>query len=128
MLDSALGQWLRWLREDRSLSLRELAARSDVDHAYIHRLETGAKEAPSDDVINRLITALVPVPRDTEILRFLAKRSDLDSRLALFARQDTSVTPDELHMLTTVRNRGTAPDYAVSLERIRRIMLEDDDG
>jgi len=31
-------------------------------------------------------------------------------------------------MLTTVVNRGAAPDYAVSLERIRRFMREDDDG
>ena len=31
-------------------------------------------------------------------------------------------------MLTTVVNRGTRPDYATSLARIRRILQEDDDG
>lgn len=41
MPTSALGVWLKALRGD--LSLRELAQRSEVDHAYIYRLETGAK-------------------------------------------------------------------------------------
>ncbi len=128
MPEPALGRWLRGLREARSLSLRDVASRGEVDHAYVYRLETGAKESPSNDVINRLISALAPAPRDLEILRFLAKHSNVDSKLADFARQDSSVTPEEFHMLTTVANRGAAPDYAVSLERIRRFMREDDDG
>ena len=124
----ALGRWLRGLREARGLSLREVASRGEVDHAYIYRLETGAKESPSDDVVNKLISALAPAQRDVQIFRFLAKHPDVDSRLVDFARQDDSVTPEEFHMLTTVVNRGAAPDYSVSLERIRRFMREDDDG
>lgn len=128
MPESALGRWLKGLRDDRSLSLRDVAQRGEVDHAYIYRLETGAKEAPSEDVVGKLIAALTPSPRDVEILHFLARHPNVDSNLADFARRDSSVTPEEFHMLTTVVNRGARPDYAVSLERIRRFMREDDDG
>ena len=38
----ALGSVLRALREKRGLSLRELGQLAEVDHAYIHRLETGS--------------------------------------------------------------------------------------
>jgi hypothetical protein len=31
-------------------------------------------------------------------------------------------------MLSTVENRGTRADYVTSLARIRRIMMDDDDG
>ncbi|MBT9446693.1 MAG: helix-turn-helix domain-containing protein [Hyphomonadaceae bacterium] len=128
MPDSALGRWLRRLREARSLSLREVALRSEVDHAYIHRLETGAKEAPSEDVIGKLAAALVPEKRESDILRFLASHPSVDPELADFAAKDLSVSPEEFHMLTTVVNRGARPNYAVSLERIRRIMREDQNG
>lgn len=128
MPESAFGRWLKMLRDNRSLSLREVAQRSEVDHAYIHRLETGAKEAPSDDVINKLANALNPSPREVAILRFLAAQPNVDPELAGFAAADASVTPEEFHMLTTVVNRGARSNYAVSLERIRRFMREDADG
>ena len=43
MPESALGFLIRFLREQRGLSLRELGRLAGVDHAYIHRLETGEK-------------------------------------------------------------------------------------
>lgn len=128
MPDSALGRWLRVLREARNLTLREVAQRSEVDHAYIHRLETGAKEAPSDDVIGKLAAALAPSSRETDILRFLASHPSVDPDLADFAASDGSVSPQEFHMLTTVVNRGARANYAVSLERIRKFMREDQNG
>ncbi len=127
MPESALGRWLKALRDDRRLSLREVSQRGEVDHAYVYRLETGAKESPSEEVINKLIAALTPSARDVEILRFLASHPNVDSNLADFARQDASVTPEEFHMLTTVVNRGARADYATSLTRIRRFMQEEDD-
>ena len=124
MPDSALGGWLKGLRDDRGWSLREVAQRADVDHAYVYRLETGAKESPSGEVIDKLIVALTPSPRDVEILRFLAGHPNVDPGLADFARRDASVTPQEFHMLTTVVNRGARADYTTSLARIRRFMSE----
>ncbi len=128
MPESGLGIWLKGLRDRRELSLRDLAQRSEVDHAYIYRLETGAKEAPSADVVNKLVTALAPSPRDVDIFRFLASHPSTDVGLVEFVRGDASVSFDEFHMLTTVVNRGARPDYSVSLARIRRFMREEDDG
>ncbi len=122
MPETALGTWLKDLRERRSMSLREVAERSRVDHAYIYRLETGTKEAPSEEVVDKLISALTPPERDAEILRFLVNHTNLDVKLVEFVRGDPSITFDQFHMLTTVVNRGARPDYATSLARIRKFM------
>ncbi len=128
MPESALGIWLKGLRDRRELSLRDLAQRSEVDHAYIYRLETGAKEAPSGEVVNKLVTALAPSARDVDIFRFLASHPNTDASLVEFVRGDASISFGEFHMLTTVVNRGARPDYSTSLARIRRFMREEDDG
>lgn len=125
MPESALGHWLRGLREKRDLSLRDVAQRGEVDHAYVYRLETGAKEAPSDEVIGKLVTALSPSKRDAEILRYLAANSNIEVALVDFVQKDETVTFDEFRMLTTAVNRGARPDFAVSLARIRRFMREE---
>jgi transcriptional regulator with XRE-family HTH domain len=122
MPETALGFWLKYLRGRRDLSLRELAERSSVDHAYIYRLETGAKEAPSDDVVSKLVAALTPGKRDTDILRFLVGHANIDVKLIEFVREDPDISFDEFHMLTTVVNRGARPDFATSLARIRKFM------
>jgi len=126
MPESALGRWLKLLREDRGVSLREVAQRAGVDHAYVHRLETGAKEAPSSEVIEKLILALTPPPRSAAILRLFAGMANIDPGLADFAREDETVSAQELHVLTTVVNRGARAGYATSLARVR-IMMGDDD-
>ncbi len=122
MPETALGTWLKDLRERRSMSLREVADRSRVDHAYIYRLETGTKEAPSAEVVDKLIAALTPPERDAAILRFLVNHTNLDVKLVEFVRSDPSISFDQFHMLTTVVNRGARPDYATSLARIRKFM------
>jgi transcriptional regulator with XRE-family HTH domain len=122
MPETALGFWLKDLRDRRDLSLRELADRSSVDHAYIYRLETGAKEAPSDEVVNKLVSALAPPKRDAEILHFLVDHGNIDIKLLEFVRDDPNVAFEHFHMLTTTVNRGARPDYATMLARIRKIM------
>jgi HTH-type transcriptional regulator, competence development regulator len=111
MPESGLGVWLKSLRDRLDLSLRDVAQRSEVDHAYVYRLETGAKEAPSNEVINKLASALTPSERDLEILRFLVGHPNVDSNLLEFVRADPDISFDEFHMLTTVVNRGARPDY-----------------
>jgi transcriptional regulator with XRE-family HTH domain len=128
MPETALGLWLKSLREEKKLSLRDLGQRSEVDHAYIHRLETGVKEAPSDDVLDKLARALLASKRDRDVLRHLARQTNVDPSILEFVRQDQSISADELQMLSTVVNRGNRADYATSLARIRRMMMDDDDG
>lgn len=126
MPESALGVWLKAQRGERSL--RMVAEQSEVDHAYIYRLETGAKESPSPEVLDKLVDGLALSKRNAEILRFLASHPNVDPSLAEFAKANDGVTPEEFHMLTTVVNRGARPEYATSLARIRKYMREDDDG
>lgn len=128
MPESALGFLLKKLREYQKLTLRDVAQRGGVDHAYVYRLETGDKESPSDEVMKKLCAALAVTPREAQMLRFLASRPGTEVGLVDFAWQDRSVTADELEMLATVVNRGARPDYATSLKRIRRILREEDDG
>jgi len=123
----ALGIWLKDLRDRRDLTLRDVAQRAGVDHAYISRLETGEKESPSDEVIDKLVAALGASRRDAKILKVFVSNRSADPALAEFVRADASVTPEELNMLTTVVNRGARADYATSLSRIRRIMQEEED-
>lgn len=128
MAESALGRLLRKLREDHDFSLREVANRAGVDHAYVYRLETGDKEAPSEEVLAKLIGALKPTQRDADLLRFVASHPVSAMGLVDFTASDQSVTVDEFNMLTTVVSRGARPDYVTSLARIRRLMREEEDG
>ena len=52
------GVRLRTLREQRSLTQKELAKKARLSQGYIIRLETGTKANPSLDVLSRLAKAL----------------------------------------------------------------------
>ncbi len=126
MPESALGVLLRNLREKRKFSFRELGQLADVDHAYIYRLETGSKESPSAESLQKLLKA---DKRESDILRFLAAHPDTAPALAALAIEDPGVTYDEFATAAGMAFRGTArPDYRKLVERIRRIAAEDDDG
>jgi HTH-type transcriptional regulator, competence development regulator len=127
MAQTALGYLLQNLREERGLSLRELAQLAGIDHAYIHRLETGAKESPSDDVLTKLIRALKAPRREADMLRYLAARPDADPGLVAHVRRDATVTFDEFASAAGMVFRGAGrPDYATRIARVRRILSEED--
>jgi transcriptional regulator with XRE-family HTH domain len=121
MSQTGLGVALRKLRERRTLSLREISQLSAVDHAYIHRLETGEKDSPSDDLLDKLLKVLKPAGRDSEMVRWLVGHPDTDPRLVEYVLDDPSI---ELHLFTAaagIRHRGTArPDPATLIERVKR--------
>lgn len=54
MTDEGLGQKLRDRRQEDSLSLREVAKRSDVNHGYLSQLERGEVTAPAPAILQRL--------------------------------------------------------------------------
>ena len=124
MPETALGRLLKDLRGERGLTLREVAQLGEVDHAYVHRLETGAKEAPSDEVLSKLSRALRPGKRDAEIMKFLATHPAVDPDLIDAVRKDSSVTFEEFQAATSMVSRGTRPDYPTLLARIRKFMKE----
>ncbi len=65
------GDLFRQFRERRGLSLRELGKISEIDHSYIHRLESGDKSAPSDEVITALTRALKLSAKEREVVDLL---------------------------------------------------------
>jgi HTH-type transcriptional regulator, competence development regulator len=123
MAQPALGLLLQKLREDRGLSLRELAQLADIDHAYIYRLETGDKESPSEETLSKLIRALKAGKREADMLRYLAEHPETDAGLVAHVLNDPTVSFDIFISAAAAVFRGTArPDYAKLIERVRKIL------
>ena len=123
--ESALGFLLRALREERGLRLREVGQLAEVDHAYIYRLETGAKESPSEEILSRLIRALKAGKREARMLRFLAEHPGTDAALVKLVLADSAIGYNVFAAVAGIAFRGTArPDYAKQIELVRRIMDE----
>ena len=124
--ESALGVLLRSLRDERGLKLRELGLLANVDHAYIYRLETGAKESPSEEVLSKLIRGLKAGKREALMLRFLAEHPTTDAALVKLALMDKTVTYDIFAVAAGAAFRGSArPDYAKLISLVRRILDEE---
>jgi transcriptional regulator with XRE-family HTH domain len=129
MAHAALGVLLRSLRDERRLSLRELAQLADIDHAYVYRLETGGKESPSEEVLAKLIRALKADKRDAAMLRYVASHSETDAALVMYVRKDPTVSYEIFASVAGAVFRGTArPDYPKLIERVRRILSEENGG
>ena len=128
MGQTAMGVLLRFLRDKRGLSLREVAQLAGVDLAYIHRLETGAKESPSEEVLSKLIRTLRAEKREADMLHYLAVHTETDTRLVEHALEDPTVTYEIFTATAGASFRGVArPNYPKLVERVRRILSEDDD-
>ena len=121
MAESAFGVVLRELRETRQLSLRDLAALAEVDHAYIAKIERGEKEPPPEETFTRLVRHLKATAHQVAVLRFLRTSNAIDPALARHALTHTEATPDILAIAATVVHRGAArPSPADLVERARR--------
>jgi transcriptional regulator with XRE-family HTH domain len=127
MAQPGFGLLLQKLREERRLSLRELAQLSDVDHAYIYRLENGDKGSPSEEVLLKLIRALKAGKREADMLRYLAKHTETDPALVEFTLKDPTIRYDIFTSAAGAAYRGSGrPDYPKLIERVRRILDEED--
>ena len=126
MPQTGLGFALKTLRERRTLSLRELSQLSTVDHAYVHRLETGEKTNPSQDLVAKLLKVLKASERDAEIIKALVEQPDADPALVEYVLADQSIGVQLFTAAAGVRHRGAArPDPATLIARVRRIFEED---
>jgi transcriptional regulator with XRE-family HTH domain len=129
MAQPAFGLLLQRLREERRLSLRELGQLAEIDHAYIYRLENGEKESPSEEALNKLIRALKAPKREADMLRYLAAHPQVDPGLVEYALTDPTITIEEFSAAAGVAYRGTGrPNHAKTIERIRRLWKEEEDG
>lgn len=124
---TGLGVFLRHLREQRSLSLRELGQLAALDHAYIHRLEKGEKASPSAEVIERISRVLKSSPRDTRILQVLAESPGIHPDFVRGAIEDPSVSADEFVVSSSgMAFRSTKrPDVKDLFKRARKFLNED---
>ena len=121
-----LGAALRKLRDRRTLSVRELGKLTEIDHAYIHRLETGEKTSPSRDVVQKLLAVLRLNERDAEIVRWLVEHPDTDSALVEHVLENTDIDFDLFTMAAGVRHRGAVrPDPATLIARCRRALSDE---
>jgi transcriptional regulator with XRE-family HTH domain len=126
LMASAFGVLLKRLRERRfpSLSLRQFAQLCDLDHAYIHRLETGEKASPSAETLGSIFRVMKPSPIEERLLRFLVGR---DTDLALV---DESIVdrpdliPEHFESAAAMSFRGKRPstpeEWWQMIERIKR--------
>jgi transcriptional regulator with XRE-family HTH domain len=129
MAQPAFGLLLLRLREQRRLSLRELGQLAEIDHAYIYRLEGGEKESPSEEALTKLIRALKPPKRESEMLRYLAAHPQVDPDLVEHVLMDTTVKIEVFCAAAGMAFRGTGrPEYSKQIERIRRIFQEENEN
>jgi len=128
MPQTGLGVALKTLRERRTLSLREVSQLSTVDHAYVHRLETGEKASPSQELISKLLRVLKPDERDAAMVRWLVDHADADPELVGFALLDPSISADVFAAAAGIRHRGSArPDPATLIARVKRAFDDEDE-
>ena len=116
------GELLKHFREDRKYTLRDLGKLSDIDHAYIHRLETGEKEAPSDDVVTSLIKALKLGPRHARILEFLVGRV-VDDTLVNVVLEESHHAVEDFESAAQMSFRGAPTNkdaWRKLLDRMKR--------
>jgi transcriptional regulator with XRE-family HTH domain len=128
MPESALGFLIRFLREQRGLSLREMGRLAGVDHAYIHRLETGTKEAPSAEVLAKLTKALKAAKRESEMLLYLVAHPETPAGLVAEVVKDPTVSFEVFAGAVSMSFRGSRPNFQEIIRRVRRILEEEEEN
>ena len=132
MAASAFGTVLRRLREGRGLSLREVNQLSGLDHAYVYRLETGEKEAPSNDALARLFKALKPSRRQEHILRFLVGRDVAVALVDASIVDDPGIALEDFESAAQMSFRGKQPtgtaEWRNAIEKVRKLREELEGG
>lgn len=119
------GAALRQFRDERTLSLRELSALSGVDHAYIHRLESGDKTAPSSEVMERLVRGLKLQPHKRKLLEWLAGGATLEPLLFGIAVEQLEQL-EVIKVAATMSFRGARPvnreEWLIKLGQIKELI------
>jgi len=67
------GNAMRFIRDARRMTVRELCAASGVSYQYIHNIESAERTGPSDDVAQRLQRAYRLPEREIEDLLLRAR-------------------------------------------------------
>jgi len=117
----SLAERIRKLREDKDLSLDELAARAKISKTYLWELErdTAGTKKPSADVLLRIANGLSTTLADLlslETVKIQEAAVELPPSLKEFqsrmASQNTPLTVDDLRDLAVMKFRGGQPQTA----------------
>lgn len=128
MPQTGLGIALKKLRERRTLSLREVGQLSGIDHAYVHRLESGEKTSPTADLVGKLFKVLKPDEREAGMVKWLIDHSDVDPSLVEYVFADPTIEIEVFTAAAGMRHRGNArPDPVTLIARVRRAFELDDE-
>ncbi len=126
MSQSGLGFLLRSLREARKLSTRELGQLSEIDHTYLYRLETGEKQAPSDDLLTRLLRVLKAERREAEMAQYMVS-NDVNPAWVAHVLAKPDLTSEMFEMGASMRHRGAGrPDMEAIEARVRKAFEDDE--
>lgn len=122
---TGLGLALKKLRERRTFSQRELGELSEVDNAYIYRLETGEKVNPTPETMIKLLRALKAPERDALILKWLAEHPNTWPELVAHTLDTPGVEFDHFVTAAGMSFRGDGrPTPEALLAKVKRMYDE----
>ncbi len=122
---SQLGQTMRALRDERGLTLSELARQAGISKAYLSQIETGQVESPSAKTLFNIASSLGTTVAALlgEALPANATEVRICESLREFA-EDAQLEDHEVNMLAQIRYRGRQPqsveDWRFLYESIKR--------
>lgn len=109
-----LGERIKMLRSAKGWSSGQLAEEADVSRAYLWQLETGGKDNPSFDVLEKLANALgVSVSEFSDSRAASSGQSPMPPALLEFVRnrgRDLGITKQDIEVMKGVHFRGVQPD------------------
>ena len=108
-----LGNRIRSIREERNLSITDLAARSSISRGYLYLVESG-KSNPTEEKLSAIAQALGVLVSDlTGELEAAGQLLDnIPESLREFADQE-GLTSADINMLSKINYRGKQPKTAL---------------
>ena len=96
MLKAILGKNIRYIRESKGVSQKDMALLAGFTPAYLGYLERGQKN-PSVDLVQKIAAAL-----DTEAYKLFLIKSDIPTELTQLIHSIWDLGPEHTEFITTV--------------------------
>ena len=133
MKASEFGAYLRSLRRERNLTIRELESHSGVSNGYLSQMETGKRGIPSPEILKKIAKPLAVAYDDLMIAAGYLDSSQnfSDTKTGKFQKEqanEDNVSPEEQDFLTWVERELEGAffyDFAGSPEEMKQEMMDD---
>ncbi len=113
------GSYMRTLRKQRGLTLKQVERAAEVSNAYVSQFERGLRNPPHPDILNRLAKVYEVPVRDLLIeAGYLKEETSAHERLEQLERAFTCAINDPMFQYGT-RLKGTRVT-----EEIKRFVVE----